>query len=59
MRNETRLDRAIRKANQHWEMAGLARMDGDTPDERRHTRKAQRYDAYAKSAYAELHPEDT
>lgn len=29
------------KADQHWEMAGLARQDGDTADADRHTRLAK------------------
>lgn len=32
-----------RKADQHWEMAGLARQDGDTADEKRHTWLARDY----------------
>lgn len=35
-----------RKANQHWEMAGLARQDKDYEDEARHVRKARRYEQY-------------
>ena len=35
------------KANQHWEMAGLARADGDKADEARHTKLAREWDAKA------------
>lgn len=38
----------IRKANQHWEMAGLARQDGDMNDALRHTRLAQEHEKYAR-----------
>lgn len=31
------------KANQHWEMAGLARQDGDKQDEIRHTELAREF----------------
>jgi hypothetical protein len=34
-------------ANQHWEMAGLARQDGDTADADRHTRDARLWDQRA------------
>lgn len=34
--------RLRRKADQHWDMAGLARQDRDTPDEIRHTKEARR-----------------
>lgn len=34
-----------RKANQAWDMAGLARQDGDTRDEARRTAEARAYDA--------------
>jgi hypothetical protein len=30
-----------RKEDQHWEMAGLARQDGDKKDEAEHTRMAK------------------
>lgn len=33
-----------RKANQHWEMAGLARQDRDMAEAIRHTKLAQQYD---------------
>ncbi len=32
-----------RKADQHWEMAGLARMDGDHADAIYHTDLARKY----------------
>lgn len=38
------LEKLRRKANQHWEMAGLARQDRDTADEQRHTAEARRID---------------
>jgi hypothetical protein len=37
-----------RKADQHWEMAGLARQDRDTEDERRHTAEARRWESLAR-----------
>lgn len=37
-----------RKANQHWEMAGLARQDGDVKDEKRHNDLAVKYDRIIK-----------
>lgn len=33
-----------RKADQHWDMAGLARQDGDTKDAERHTKEAQKWE---------------
>lgn len=33
-----------RKANQEWELAGLARRDGDTKAEAEHTAKARELD---------------
>lgn len=36
------LERLIRKQDQAWEMAGLARMDGDKVDEQRHLKEAER-----------------
>ncbi len=42
------LEKLRRKANQSWEMAGLARVDGDYADEKRHTKDALRYDAEIK-----------
>jgi len=36
-----------RKADQHWEMAGLARQDGDKADEARHTKLAKQWDQAA------------
>lgn len=38
------LEKLRRKADQHWEMAGLARQDGDSKDEERHTKLAREYD---------------
>jgi len=35
-------DKIRRKADQEWEMAGLARQDGDHADAQRHTKEAQR-----------------
>jgi hypothetical protein len=37
-----------RKADQHYEMAGLARQDGDTKDCARHTELAKIWDQRAK-----------
>lgn len=34
-----------RKADQHWEMVGLARQDRDATDEKRHTDEARRLEA--------------
>lgn len=34
-----------RKADQAWDMAGLARQDRDTEDEKRRTAEARKYDA--------------
>lgn len=39
------LEQLRRKADQAWEMAGLARQDGDKEDEARHTAKARMYDS--------------
>lgn len=39
-----------RKADQHWEMAGLARQDRDYEDAQRHTEKAREYEQLAKEA---------
>jgi hypothetical protein len=40
----------LRKADQHYEMAGLARQDGDAADAARHLKLANEYDAKAKEA---------
>lgn len=37
------------KAEQHYEMAGLAFRDGDKTDGARHLQKAKEYDALAKT----------
>lgn len=37
-----------RKADQHWEMAGLARQDGDKVDAERHTQLARLWDQRAR-----------
>lgn len=39
------LEALRRKADQSWEMAGLARQDGDKADEARHTANAREYEA--------------
>ncbi len=39
-----------RKADQAWEMAGLARQDGDKADEKRWTEEAQRLERLAKDS---------
>ena len=36
--------RLRRKADQHWDMAGLARQDGDKADEERQTNLARDYE---------------
>lgn len=41
-----------RKADQAWEMAGMARCDGDKEDEERHTKEARRLDAKYKELKA-------
>ena len=40
----------LRKADQHYEMAGLARLDGDAADAARHMKLAKEYDAKAREA---------
>ena len=47
------IERLKRKANQEWEMAGLAIKDGDYIDANIHTRKAVEYDTQLKD-YAGL-----
>lgn len=37
-----------RKANQHWEMAGLARQDRDFKDANRHTEAARKWEVRAR-----------
>ena len=37
-----------RKADQHWELAGLARCDGDKEDEIRQTERAREYEQLAR-----------
>lgn len=39
--NSSEIARLRRRADQHWEMAGLARQDGDHADEIRYTAKAR------------------
>lgn len=43
-------DQLRRKADQAWELAGLARQDRDTFDEQRWTRKAREYETMARGA---------
>lgn len=43
-RDRPELARLRRKADQEWDMAGLARQDGDRDDEIRHTNKAREYE---------------
>ena len=38
------VDRLRRKSSQEWDMAGLARQDGDVADSERHTKMARDYD---------------
>lgn len=47
---EDHAQRLRRKADQAWEMAGLARQDGDTADEKRWTARARELDRQAKEA---------
>jgi hypothetical protein len=42
------IDYFLQKANQHWELAGLARMDGDHKDAERHTKLARDWDRKAR-----------
>lgn len=44
---ETLYARYRRKADQEWELAGCARQDGDTEDEKRHTELAREYSRLA------------
>ncbi len=37
-------ERLRRKADQEWDMAGLARQDGDSADAARHTANAREYE---------------
>jgi hypothetical protein len=37
------LEKLLRKADQEWDMAGLARTDGDLKDAAEHTRRARLY----------------
>lgn len=41
---EEACQRLRRKADQEWDMAGLARQDRDPTDEKRHTDKAREYE---------------
>ena len=47
---ESARQRHLRKANQHWDMAGLARQDGDKADEKRQTDLAREHDRLAREA---------
>jgi hypothetical protein len=38
----------LKKGDKHWELAGLARQDGDSKDEERHTKLARLWDQRAK-----------
>ena len=40
------LEKAIRKRDQHWEMAGLARHDNHEKDAARHTLLARAYNKF-------------
>lgn len=40
--SEILINKLRRKADQHWEMAGLARQDNDQADAERHTLEARR-----------------
>ncbi len=37
------LEKLRRKRDQAWEMAGMARQDGDKVDEEKHTKDARKY----------------
>lgn len=50
MSHETEKQRWRRKSDQEWEMAGLARRDGDKADEEKHTLLARRYDQLARES---------
>ena len=39
------------KADQHWDMAGLARQDGDVKDAERHTAEAMRLQRMSDEEY--------
>lgn len=43
-RESAELERLRRKSRQAWDMAGLARQDGDTKDEARRTAEAREWD---------------
>ncbi len=45
IREPTFPSRNRRKADQHWDMAGLARQDGDMADAERHTKLAREFEA--------------
>lgn len=45
-----------RKADQQWDLAGLARQDGDTIAEQKHTALAREYERQAMESIAE--PQD-
>lgn len=51
-RDNDEYQRCMRKANQHWDMAGLARQDRDTADAQRHTDLARDYERQAREAIA-------
>jgi len=42
--NDMSEEKLKRKADQEWEMAGLARQDGDSKDAQKHTSNAMEYD---------------
>lgn len=42
------IEHCLRKADQHWEMAGLARQDGDIEDVNRHVDLAREWERRAK-----------
>lgn len=41
--NDPLINRLRRKRDQEWDMAGLARQDGDFPAMRKHTEQAKEY----------------
>jgi hypothetical protein len=46
---ESEAQRLRRRADQEWELAGLARQDRDKADEARHTKAAQEYERQLKA----------
>ena len=49
-RDNPEYQRLMRKANQEWELAGLARQDGDQRAATQHTNNAREYERRAQEA---------